>query len=85
MTWLWIALAFLTGLSVCYWKRAFIMTLLPNWHRPSKEPVDNIAARLDSAADRLEAVTAELAQTVGAMKNGAPARDQRPPSRFGAA
>lgn len=71
MIWLYVTLAFLTGLSVCYWKRAWLMAHLPTWQRPRKEPVDLIAARLDTAVDRLEAVHADLAATVRVMQNGA--------------
>lgn len=74
----WVALAFLVGVSLCYWKRAALMSFITRvtpWHRPEKEPVDAVAARLDSAVDRLEAVHAELARTVGALQTGAPVRD----------
>lgn len=78
MTWFWILLAFLTGMSVCYWKRHAILPVLERftpWSRPKKEPVDAVAARLDEAVDRLEAVHAELARTVRTLQSGAPARD----------
>lgn len=72
LLWLWLLLAFLAGMSVCYWKRAWIMS---HWQRPRKEPVDLVAARLDSAVDRLERVHADLERTVSVMQNGAPASE----------
>lgn len=82
MTWLTItvlvSLAFVAGLGVCYWKRCSVIPTLVRltpWTRPRKEPVDAVAARLDEAVDRLEAVHAELACTVRTLQTGAPVRD----------
>ena len=72
LTLLLVLLAFLFGTSVCYWKRAWIMS---RWQRPRKEPVDAIADRLGSAVDRLERVHADLERTVSVMQNGAPASE----------
>lgn len=77
MTWFWILLAFVSGMSICYWKRHLILPMLERftpWSRPEKEPVDAVAARLDQAVDRLEAVHAELARTVRTLQTGASAR-----------
>lgn len=82
MIWPWILLGFFAGTGVCYWKRAVLYSVLPMWHRPAKEPVDDVADRLDSAAQRLEAVTAQLRSTVEALQqNGATASDVPSPRR----
>lgn len=81
MTWVLVVLAFIAGLSCCYWKRAALAALLPGWHRPSKEPVDQIARRLNVAAERLEVVTHELQRTVGALRQDGATRSDFPSSR----
>lgn len=81
MTLVFVILAFLAGLTVCYWKRTVIHRVVSGvWVRPPKEPVDQVASRLTEAADRLESVTAELASTVSALqKNGATPGDLSSP------